>query len=79
MDVFLAPLVTAPQLKTKMSAPPPPPGPPPPPPPSSRPFEDNDEGSDSGNRNALLNQIQGGLKLKKTVTNDRSAPVLESK
>ncbi|KAG0292383.1 hypothetical protein BGZ98_002597, partial [Dissophora globulifera] len=55
-------------------APPPPPPPPPPPggaapPPAALPAPSKD-------RNALLNQIQSGKKLKKAVTNDRSAPIV---
>ncbi|RIA84940.1 hypothetical protein C1645_831558 [Glomus cerebriforme] len=53
-----------------MPGPPPPPPPPPaapaPPPPST-------------GRNALLEDIQKGKKLKKSVTNDRSAPVIDGK
>lgn len=55
--------------------PPPPPGPPPPPSfvvASSRKNE-------ADNRNQLLADIRGGTKLKKAVTNDRSAPVIEGK
>jgi WAS/WASL-interacting protein len=33
-------------------------------------------GGGSGNRNALLSSIQGGAKLKKTVTVDKSKPVV---
>ncbi|XP_056648853.1 WAS/WASL-interacting protein family member 2-like [Diorhabda sublineata] len=61
-----------------MPAPPPPPpmasaGPPPPPPISKIPKT----GKGSANeRNALLKSIQQGTKLKKTVTNDRSAPMV---
>ncbi|PSN31432.1 hypothetical protein C0J52_24434 [Blattella germanica] len=57
--------------------PPPPPGPPPPGPPpppafgggSSRPV-------DGDGRNLLLKSIRQGKTLKKTVTNDRSAPIV---
>lgn len=35
--------------------------------------------SEQQGRNALLSDINKGARLKKTVTNDRSAPVLESK
>ena len=33
-------------------------------------------GGGGGNRNDLLSSIQGGAKLKKTVTNDRSSPIV---
>jgi WAS/WASL-interacting protein len=49
----------------------PPPPPPPPPPSASAPPPP------SAGRNALLDDIQKGRKLKKAVTNDRSAPVIE--
>ena len=55
--------------------PPPPPGmmPPPPPAPMSLP-----KAGKSDDRAALLKSIQKGAKLKKAVTNDRSAPVIGS-
>ena len=58
--------------------PPPPPGPPAPPPPGpgarSQPaFKPKSGGND---RSALLKSIQNGTQLKKTVTNDRSAPIV---
>lgn len=57
--------------------PPPPPPPGPPPPPSSSPPSGPPPKTKS--RGALLNEIHKGTRLKKTVTNDRSAPVVESK
>ena len=56
-----------------MPPPPPPPGAPPPPEPPPKAFSPPKGG---GERKDLLNQIQKGSKLKKTVTNDRSAPIL---
>ncbi|KAG9292911.1 hypothetical protein G9A89_016273 [Geosiphon pyriformis] len=47
------------------------PAPPPPPPPPVK------TSSPSGGRNALLKDIQQGKRLKKTDTNDRSAPLVE--
>ena len=58
-----------------MPPPPPPPGPGPPPPPVlSAPKKSG--GSDLG---ALLSDIHKGARLKKTVTNDRSAPAVVGK
>lgn len=56
--------------------PPPPPPPPapvpgPPPPPS---LGGGSKGGGTPNRSALLDQIHQGARLKKAVTNDRSAP-----
>ena len=61
--------------------PPPPPGPPAPPPPGParssgpafKPLKSSGGGADRGD---LLKSIQKGAKLKKTVTNDRSSPIL---
>ncbi|EJD74833.1 WH2 domain-containing protein family protein [Loa loa] len=57
------------------------PPPPPPPPPSVLPSLSVRSGftalqSKANDRSKLLNEIQTGMKLRKTVTNDRSAPVL---
>lgn len=59
--------------------PPPPPGPPPPPAaPSGRGPKPSGKNAGGGapNRNALLSSIQQGKALKKTVTNDRSSPLV---
>lgn len=56
--------------------PPPPPPPGPPPPPSAQPPPHVGKGGKASDRGALLNQIHKGAKLKKAVTNDKSAPVL---
>lgn len=63
---------------------PPPPPPPPPaapaaPPPAKAPPKSKGGGGGAVNREALLSEIHTGARLKKTVTNDRSAPVVGSK
>ncbi|KAK7101505.1 hypothetical protein V1264_019880 [Littorina saxatilis] len=79
---------TSPTSPTSPGAPPPPPpgalppppppgGPPPPPPPApgpSRSTRATPSTSSGGGRGALLSSIQKGAKLKKAITNDRSAP-----
>lgn len=75
---------TAPVSKSVSAPPPPPPpppsagfAPPPPPPPPAAPAPPPPSASsDSSDRSALLTDINKGFKLKKTVTNDRSAPRL---
>ena len=57
--------------------PPPPPPPPGPPPPSFSASSGRPPKAKS--RGALLSDIHGGAKLKKTVTNDRSGPTVDSK
>jgi hypothetical protein len=71
-----------PTLKVKSSIiiimpppPPPPPGPPGPPPPPQPSVSASAPAT--GERNALLKSIEKGARLKKAVTNDRSAPVFE--
>lgn len=56
--------------------PPPPPGPPPPPAHRSSGPPPKKSAGKPQDRGALLSQIHGGAKLKKAVTNDRSAPVV---
>ena len=56
--------------------PPPPPPPPPAPGPPPPPVGGGSKGGGTANRGALLGEIHKGAKLKKTVTNDRSAPVV---
>lgn len=56
--------------------PPPPPNAPPPPAVQSGPVKPPSGGKSRG---ALLSDIHKGARLKKTVTNDRSAPVVGSK
>ncbi|VDK44910.1 unnamed protein product [Gongylonema pulchrum] len=66
---------------------PPPPAPPPPPasslltPRTAAPvmMASKSRNNNNNNREKLLHEIQAGLKLRKTVTNDRSAPVLGGK
>ena len=58
----------------------PPPPPPPPPPPvatSTNPAKQTQKSN--GNRALLLSEIHRGTKLKKAVTNDRSAPSVGGK
>lgn len=63
--------------------PPPPPPPPAPPaapaaPPPAKAAPKGKGGGGAVNRGALLSEIHTGARLKKTVTNDRSAPVVGS-
>ena len=63
-----------------MPPPPPPPGPPKPPPaPQGGRAPSNKGGGGATDRNDLLKSIQQGKALKKTVTNDRSGPIVEGK
>ena len=59
-----------------MPPPPPPPGAPPPPGPPPPSFSAPVSKGGGGERKDLLKQIQKGAQLKKTVTNDRSGPIL---
>ena len=59
--------------------PPPPPAPGPPPPPAAPNFGGGGKGGKAPARGALLDSIQKGAKLKKAVTNDRSAPIVGKK
>ncbi|XP_064456010.1 WAS/WASL-interacting protein family member 3-like [Ornithodoros turicata] len=56
-----------------------PPPPPPPPPMGGPPLSKPVAPVPSADRSALLSEIRGGATLKKTATNDRSAPVIGSK
>lgn len=51
------------------------PGPPPPPPPMNNAPAPSAGGQEQG-RNLLLESIRAGKSLKKTVTNDKSAPAI---
>lgn len=59
---------------------PPPPPPAPPPPPVGLPFAGKILAPSKGapDRSALLSDIRGGARLKKAVTNDRSAPLVDA-
>ena len=61
--------------------PPPPPAAPPPPPTLSQANTDKPKlnRKEQKDRGVLLSQIHKGARLKKAVTNDRSAPVFDSK
>ena len=58
--------------------PPPPPPPAAPPPPKAGGVKKGGGGKPGAGRGALLNSIHSGARLKKAVTNDRSAPVVGS-
>jgi WAS/WASL-interacting protein len=66
-----------------MPIPPPPPPPGPPPPPALPAFggggKSPGKAADPNSRNQLLKSIQQGARLKKAVTNDRSAPIVDGK
>lgn len=66
-------------LKRMPGPPPPPPPGPPPPPLMSLPKMGGGGGGGPDDRGALLKSIRQGAKLKKTVTVDKSAPLIQGK
>ncbi|KAF6209925.1 hypothetical protein GE061_015679 [Apolygus lucorum] len=69
-------LIPSEPSRLNMVGPPPPPPPGPPPPPMGGPPLGGPPAADPKGRNLLLQDIRSGTKLKKTVTKDRSAPLI---